>query len=180
MSGHIRRRGARSWELKFDLGTDPLTGKRLTRYHSVKGTKREADAELVRLMASADRGEYVDPSKATLADFLDRWESWAATQVSAKTLERYKELAAHHVRPHLGAGRIQKLKPVNFAELYGRLQKPKPEGAGLAPRTVGHVHRLLHRVFGHAVKWGVITSNPVTAADPPRVQATEIEILAPD
>src|SRR4029077_18302671 len=98
MTGHIRRRGERSWELKFDLGTDPLTGKRLTRYHSVKGTKREAEAELVRLNAGAERGEYIDPSKATLGDFLDRWESWAATQVSAKTLERYRELAAHHVR----------------------------------------------------------------------------------
>ena len=42
MTGHIRRRGENSWELKFDLGTDPQTGKRLTRYHSFKGTKREA------------------------------------------------------------------------------------------------------------------------------------------
>jgi len=74
MTGHIRRRGERSWELKFDLGTDPVTGKRLTRYHSFKGTKREAVADLVRLKAGADRGEYVDPSKETLADFLDRWE----------------------------------------------------------------------------------------------------------
>src|SRR5580658_7642112 len=113
MKGHIRKRGERSWELKFDLATDPLTGKRSTRYHSFKGSKREADAELVRLMAAADRGDYVDPSKATLTEFLDRWESWAATQVSAKTLERYKELAAHHIRPRLGASRIQKLKPVN-------------------------------------------------------------------
>ena len=180
MTGHVRRRGERSWEIKFDLGTDPLTGKRLTRYHSFKGTKREAEAELVRLKAAADKGEYVNPSKTTLAEFLDRWETWAATQVSAKTLERYKELAKHHVRPHLGASRIQKLKPVNFAELYGKLQKAKPDGAGLAPRTVGHVHRLMHRVFGHAVKWSVIASNPVASADPPRVERAEIEILAPD
>ena len=180
MTGHIRRRGERSWEIKFDLGTDPVTGKRLTRYHSFKGTKREAQVELVRLKAGADRGEYVDPSKLTLAEFLDRWEAWVATQVSAKTLERYKELTAHHVRPHLGASRIQRLKTINFAELYGRLQKPKPDGAGLAPRTVGHVHRLLHRVLGQAVKWGVIASNPASAAEPPRVQRGEIDILLPD
>jgi integrase len=180
MTGHVRRRGERSWELKFDLGTDPVTGKRLTRYHSFKGTKREAEVELVRLKAGADRGEYVDPSKLTLTEFLDRWEAWVATQVSAKTLERYKELTAHHVRPHLGAIRIQRLKTVNFAELYGKLQKPKPDGAGLAPRTIGHVHRLLHRVFGHAVKWGMVTINPVAAAEPPRVQRTEITILTPD
>lgn len=181
MTGHVRRRGARSWEIKFDLGVDPLTSKRLTRYHSFKGTKREADAELTRLKAGADKGEYVDPSKLTVAQFLDRWEGWAAGQVSAKTLERYKELTAHHVRPHLGAARLQKVRTVNFAELYGKLQKRKEEGgAGLAPRTVGHVHRLMHRALGHAVKWSLITINPVAAAEPPRVERQEIEILTPD
>jgi integrase len=167
--------------MKFDLGTDPSTGKRLTRYHNFKGTKREAEAELVRLKASANRGEYVDPSRATLAEFLEQWEGWAATQVSAKTLERYKELIAHHVRPHLGASRIQRLKPVNFAELYGKLQRAKLKGgAGLSPRTVGHVHRVLHRVFGQAVKWGIVAVNPTDAAEPPRVERTEIEILPAD
>jgi integrase len=179
-TGHIRQRGKNAWEIKFDVGTDPLTGRRITKYHSVKGTKREAQAELVRLKAAADRGEYIDPSRLTLAEFLDRWETWAATQVSAKTLERYRELSAHHIRPHLGSARIQRLKAVNFAELYGKLQKPKPEGAGLAPRTVGHVHRLLHRVFTHAVKWGILGTNPTASADPPRVERTEIGILAPD
>jgi integrase len=181
VSGHVRARGEKTWELKFDLGTDPLTGKRMTRYHSFKGNKREAEVELTRLMAAANKGDYVDPSKATLADFLDRWETWASTQVSAKTLERYKELAKHHVRPHLGSAKVQKLRAVNFAELYGKLQQSKADGgAGLAPRTVGHVHRLMHRVLGHAVKWGVIANNPVASAEPPRVQRAEIEILAPD
>jgi integrase len=180
MTGHIRRRGERSWELKFDLGADPHTGARRIRYHSFKGTKRAAEAELVRLKADADRGDYVDPSKTTLGDFLDRWESWAATQVSAKTLERYSDLLRHHVRPRLGAAPIQKLRTIDFAALYGKLQSPKPAGAGLAPRTVGHVHRLLHRIFGHAVKWSVIARNPVSAADPPRVRGAEIQILAPE
>jgi integrase len=180
MTGHIRRRGERSWELKFDLGTDPLTGRRLTRYHSFKGTKREAEAELTRLKAAANSGGYVDPSKTILGEFLDRWEGWAATQVSAKTLERYSQLLRHQVRPHLGAAPIQKLRTIDFAELYGKLQASKPGGAGLAPRTVGHVHRLLHRIFGHAVKWTVIARNPVSSAEPPRVRGAEIQILTPD
>jgi hypothetical protein len=135
MTGHIRRRGEHSWELKYDRGTDLATGKRITRYHSFKGTKREAAAELIRLKAAADKGEDVDPSKLTISEFLDKWETWAETQVSAKTLERYRELAAHHVRPHLGGYRVQKLRTVHFAALYGKLQRPKKDGgAGLAPR----------------------------------------------
>ena len=74
MTGHVRRRGERSWEIKFDLGTDPATGRRKTKYHSFKGTKREAEAELVKLKAGADRGDYVDASKVTVSEFLDRWE----------------------------------------------------------------------------------------------------------
>ena len=76
---------------------------------------------------------------------------------------------------------LQKLRTVNFADLYGKLRKPKADGgAGLAPRTVGHVHRLMHQVLSHAVKWSLIVSNPVAAADPPRVERQEVEILAPD
>jgi integrase len=181
MTGHVRRRGERSWEIKFDLARDPATGKRQIRYHSFKGTRRDAEKKLAELITAAEKGEYVEPSRTTLAEFLDRWVAWASTQVSGKTLERYRELAAMHVRPHLGASRLQRLKPVNFAELYGTLQRAKEQGgAGLAPRTVGHVHRLMHTICDSAVKWGLLTVNPVAAAEPPRVERTEIEILAPD
>src|SRR5579863_1103422 len=94
-TGHIRRRGERSWELKFDLGRNPTTGKREIRYHSVKGTKREAQAELTRLMAGVLKGTYVDPTSETVGGFLDRWErDWAASNLSPKTLERYQESSA--------------------------------------------------------------------------------------
>ena len=104
MTGHIRRRGARSWELKYDAAPDPLTGKRRVRYVSFKGTKRAAAIELARLVAQEAAGEGIDPSKTTLAEFLDRWErDWAALNVSPKTFERYSELLRRHVRPHIGA-----------------------------------------------------------------------------
>ena len=46
MRGNLTRRGKSSWRLKFDLGTDPVTGKRLTQYETVRGTKKEAQAEV--------------------------------------------------------------------------------------------------------------------------------------
>lgn len=187
MSGHIRRRGERSWELKFDTGVDALTRKRVTRYHSFKGTKRDAQAELVRLMEAVRTGAYVDPSKATLGEFLDRWErDWAATNVTPKTLERYRELLKVHVRPHLGALPVQRLQPVHLAELYGKLSREgrRPRGGkavvGLSPRTVGHVHRVLHKAFNVAVEWGVTHRNVASAATPPKVADAEIEILSED
>jgi integrase len=183
MSGHIRRRGERSWELKFDTGVDALTGKRLTKYHSFKGTKREAQAELVRLMETARQGIYVDPSKATLGDFLDRWErDWAAMNVSPKTSERYAELLRVHIRPHLGALPVQKLQPVHLAELYAKLLREGRPGSeqALSPRTIGHVHRVMHKVLKVAVEWGVTHRNVASVATPPKVPHAEIEILSRD
>jgi hypothetical protein len=55
MTGHVRRRGERSWELKFDVGVDGK-GQRKTRYASFRGTKRDAEIELAKLIAAADAG----------------------------------------------------------------------------------------------------------------------------
>ena len=96
--GHIRRRGEQSWELKYEAGTDPRTGKRITRYQSFKGTKREAQAELIRLMDAVRRGDYIDPSKVTVFEFLERWDKdWAANNVSPKTRERFSQLIAQGI-----------------------------------------------------------------------------------
>jgi len=179
MRGHIRRRGERSWEVKFDLGSDPITGKRETRYASIKGTKREAQAELIRLMDAVRRGDYIDPSKVTVSEFLDRWEKdWAANNVSPKTRERFSQLIMHQVLPHLGNIPIQKLRAVHLSELYGKLLRDGRVGGGeLSAKTVGHVHRCLRRAFGHAAQWGLIIQNPAALVHPPRIQQAEIEIL---
>jgi integrase len=50
MAGNITRRGRSSWRLKYEAGDrDPLTGKRKTRYVTVRGTKKNANRELIRL-----------------------------------------------------------------------------------------------------------------------------------
>ena len=59
MTGHIRRRGEHSWELKWSAGIDPLTGRRKTRYANVKGTKVEAQRALIRLLAAEQSGQAV-------------------------------------------------------------------------------------------------------------------------
>lgn len=185
MSGHIRRRGKNSFELKFDIGINPTTGKRITKFRSFKGTKREASAELVRLINSAHQGDYIDPTKVTVSEFFERWlRDWAAINVGAKTQERYRELTSGHVQPHVGAMPIQRLQAVHLAELYAKLlregnrQRGKPTNPGLAPRTVGHVHRLMHKALKVAVEWGVIQRNAAEVARPPKLERTEIEILS--
>ena len=172
MSGHIRRSGKASWELKFNVA-----GK--TQYRSFKGTKREAIAEMTRLTASAITGGYVDSSKITVTEFLDRWlRDWAGGNVTPKTVEGYALIARSYVNPHLGAMQLQKLKPIALTEFYANLlREGGHNGRKLSPRSVGNVHRLLHAALEHAVKWGLITANPADNVSAPRIESPEVEIL---
>src|SRR5215510_2791754 len=77
VGGNITKRGKNSWRLKFDVGVD--AGKRQTKYHTFKGTRKEAQVKLAELIASAANGSYVEPSKLYVGDFvaarLDQWEA---------------------------------------------------------------------------------------------------------
>ena len=65
------------------------------------------------------------------------------------------------------------IKPEHIEQWHGTLLK-----AGLAPRTVGHAHRLLSRVLAYAVENGTLSRNVATIRRPPVVEQEEIEILS--
>jgi integrase len=180
MTGFIRRRSQGSFEVKICLGADPATGKYKYRYATVRGSQKDAKAKLAELLHEHARGILVDASKETLSEFMSRWDrDWASHNVSLKTAERYRQLITNQIRPHLGNMPVQKVKPVHLNNLYATLLRSGGiDGAPLAAQTVGHVHRLLRRILGHAAQWGVIVANPSASVGPPRVTQTEIEIVS--
>jgi hypothetical protein len=93
MRGNITRRGKSSWRLKFDIGRDPRTGRRTTRFVTFRGTKREAQDELALQITAVNSGNFIDVTKLTVADYLRSWMNAAeAVSLSPKTAERYREL----------------------------------------------------------------------------------------
>jgi integrase len=171
MKGSIQRRGKNSWRIKFDLET--VAGKRQTKYVTVRGTKAQAQAEAVRIIASTATGQFVDPSKETVSRFAERWlMDWADGNVSNKTYARYEQLLRKHVCARVGSIPIQKLRAADLQRLYAAMAQD-----GLADRTRLHTHRVVHRMLRHATQWGVVHQNVATLVDAPNVKAKEIEIL---
>jgi hypothetical protein len=95
---------------------DPQTGERRRKWHSFKGTKREAQIECAKKISSIGEGSYVERSKATVGEFvrarIDQWE--AAGDISARTAQRYRQLLDNQIIPHLGAKPLQKLKRLDI------------------------------------------------------------------
>jgi integrase len=197
--GHIRQQGKGSWELKFDLGRDPLTGKRITKYATFRGTKREAKDELTRLLAHRNEGSYVDPTKMTLAEYLHHWlKADIDRRVAARTAARHRGIVEKNIIPRLGRVPMRKLTAVHIEAFEAELQRegwvkrrrlpkkvedPEPapaEKRGLSAQTVQHVHRTLSQALSHAVRLGVLLKNPAAQVKPPRPEHREIRILGKD
>lgn len=177
MRGNITRRGKSSWRLKFDTGVDSVTGKRQTRYFTVRGKRQDAERELARLLNEAHGGTLIGRSKLTVAECLREWLC-AAPGLSLKTAERYLQLAERQIIPYLGDVTVQNLKPVQIQDWHTAIAKAGGmDGRPLSSRTVGHAHRVLQRALQRAVENETLVRNVASIVRAPKAAAQELEIL---
>jgi integrase len=171
MKGHIRERSPGHWAIIIDL-RDPTTGKRKRKWHSFRGTKREAQVDCARLISEIKGGTYLEPSKITVAQFLERWLAHSKSQVSPRTHERYCEVIRKNIVPALGAVLLNKLRPAQISAAYSQaLTSGRRDGkGGLAPATVIYMHRLIKQALGQAARWELLARNVADAVKPPKAE----------
>lgn len=181
MKGHIRERSPGHFAIVLSIGA----GKnRKLKWHSFRGTKRQAQAECARLITGLKEGSYVEPSKLTLADHLKaRLEQWeASNKISAKTAERYAELINNQIAPRIGAITLQKLTVADIEGWHNALASSgRQDGkGGLSNRTIGHAHRVLSKALKDASKFDLVMKNVATAQQPPTPEDEEVVIVEQD
>lgn len=172
MAGLIRRRGRSSWQVSVSAGFDPRTGKRVRVWRTVRGTRKDAERVLAELLRQTTTGALVDPGRATVKEWLRAWLLQKRPQLSTKTYERYEEIVRLHLVPHLGRIQLVRLHPHHVQQVYSALLE-----AGKHPRTVLHVHRVLHAALEDAVRQQVLGRNVCDAVRPPKVPGRELRVL---
>jgi integrase len=172
MRGHIRERSPGRWAIVLEV-RDPQTGQRKRKWHSFKGTKREAQIKKAELIAALSQGSYVERSKIAVADFVrsrvDQWE--AAGNITGRTAQRYRQLIENQIAPHLGAKALQKVTRLDVEAWHTTLRN-----GGLAARTIGHAHRVLGKALRDAEKDNLIVKNATKLQRAPKVTDEEMVI----
>lgn len=87
-----------------------------------------------------------------------------------RTHRRYESIVRCQLIPHLGRISLTKLSPTDLSTMYAALL-----GEGLAPRTVGHAHRVLGRALREAEVAGLVGRNVARLVRPPRVPQKEMQ-----
>jgi integrase len=176
--GHFKRRGDR-WYFWAELEPS-ATGKRRQVSRGGFGTRKEAEAAFALFRDQVRTGTYVEPVRVTLGAYLvDEWLPAIRASVRPTTHDHYARMVRAHVVPRLGDVRLQTLSPPLLNAFYADLLlggRRSPPGTPLAPKTVRHVHTMLHKALNDAVKWGRVSKNAADLAEPPRPATPDMKV----
>lgn len=170
-SGTIRQRKDGTWEARYTLGRDPGTGKQVQK--SIYGsTQKEVRQRLQQVQVEINNGAYVEPSKMTIAQWLNVWMEEYTEGLKPASRISYKQHIKNHIAPALGQVKLQALTPPMVQKFYKALQHK-----GLSAKTIKNAHGVLHQALKQAQKNGFIRSNPTEACTLPRIEKAEIKPL---
>lgn len=164
------------WEARYTVGHNPGTGKQIQR--SITGkTQKEVAQKLKAATAAIDAGTYTAPSKMTVGEWLDIWAKDYLGGVKPFTVASYTGQIRNHIKPALGAVKLEALNTHTIQGFYNRLGQPQKGKPGLSPKTVKNVHGVLHKALQQAVAVGYIRFNPSEYCALPRVVKAELAPL---
>lgn len=160
------------WEARLTVGYDPGTGKQKQRSFTGK-TQKEVREKLQAAAVEVNNGTYREPSKLTLGQWLDTWSHEFLGNVKPFTVASYTGMIANHIKPSLGAVRMDDLSVACVQGFYNDLLNKKE----LSPKTIKNVHGVLHKALEQAVLNGIIRVNCSDACVLPRVEKKELKPL---
>lgn len=141
--GSIRQRSDGRWEARITVGTDPGTGRPVRR--SIYGnTQKEVLVAMRDAQKSVDDGLYIEPTRLTLAQWLDIWQRDYLLSQKYGTVKTYRAQIATHIKPALGAVKLSKLTPHLVQSFYNDLLArgrtvPKRDEAGKIIKKNGEI-----------------------------------------
>lgn len=94
------------WEARITTGRDPGTGKQIQRSFTGK-TQKEVREKMQAAAVEVNQGTYTAPQRMTVGQWLDVWASDYLGAVKLSTVRNYRDLIRLHIKPALGAVRLQ-------------------------------------------------------------------------
>lgn len=175
MSGSIREKQTKHgtvYELTLELGSDPITGKRIRKHKTFKGTRRQAEKELNRLLYEIEHGaSLANSSGVSLSVWMEQWLDLYCIDLEATTKAGYSKAIETQLIPYLGD---YPLKMLNNTYVQGWIKAMINDG--YAPKTIKNVFLNLKAAMDKAVELKMLTANPCTGTKLPKIPKYEPRI----
>lgn len=173
MPGYVKEISKNYFKIFVEAGKDPSTGrrKRVVRYHHGRSSEAEHIKSL--LIAEIEHGTHIDPSKITVSNWMDTWlEEYKRPTIRAKTYDLYKWAIDAFIKPGVGFGLLQKLRPEHLQKMYNSIREK-----GKSTRTIHLIHQLIYGALEQALKNNLIKTNPSLATTRPPLKNKEVRAM---
>lgn len=152
----VSKTGEVTYQIVFELGTDPVTGKRQRIYKTVRGNKKQAQAIMDKMKLELERGYCSEPSNMKLGDWMTQWLDNYMPNIETTTRILYRDNIRVHITPELGHVLLKHLKTTSIQAWVNDLHAKK----NLSANTVQLVFMLLRVSLEKAVILRMLTYNP--------------------
>lgn len=148
-------------------------------------TNADAKKRKTQIEFEQQTGTFIVPTATTVADLLEEYCSvYGVNNWAMSTYRSKKGLMYNYIIPLIGDVKLEELTPRLMDKFYQSLlkvktksvQNKKPKNEYLTVHTVREIHKFLRSAFNQAVKWELITRNPVLNATLPKEEHQKREI----
>lgn len=177
------------WEATVTIGYDPGTGKQIRKTFTGK-TQKEVREKMQAAAVAVQDGDFFDPAKMTVAEWLDLWLKEYSVDWKYMTKRKYESVCRVHLKPAFGATKLSKLTTPQIQSFYNELGRTgkvtrKKDKAGkilerrepLSPKSIRLVHGVLSKALNTAVRVGYIKRNAAELCTTPKLEKKEISPL---
>ncbi|MEP7081896.1 MAG: tyrosine-type recombinase/integrase [Chloroflexota bacterium] len=128
-------------------------------------TKAAALDAMHGLQSAVASGTHIEPSRRTVAAYLEEWLPAIRREVRGGTWTSYELHVRAYIVPHIGRLPLQQLTRAAVKSLYATLaDSGRVRGGGLSPKAVHNTHLVLRKALADAVEDRVLAHNPADGA----------------
>jgi integrase len=141
-------------------------------------TRRGVGEAYRALLRHRDQGLPIVTDAHTVEQYFTHWLATIQPTVKPRTYVRYAGEVRGHLLPALGRLKLAKVTAQHLERLYADLLQP--EGQGLAPASVAHLHAVIHKALTTAHRQHLVAQNVADLVTAPsaRKHRREMQVLS--
>lgn len=151
--GTIYKRSDGKWAGQVTVGRN-VNGSPKRRAVYGKSRKEVAD-KIAEILSDIKAGDYIEPNKITLSEWLDTWmEEYKTVSIKATTYDSYATNIRVHIKPTIGYVRLSELSVSNIQGLINSLHRQ-----GKSSALIRKIKNILKGALDQAIMNGLISRN---------------------
>lgn len=178
-TGSIREIKTKNGDIHYQITVegerDPLTGKRNRTYKNVKGSKREANSVMHRMITEMEQGKVTRKTNKSIGEWMDEWVSTYLPNAEETTIIGYKTKIRCYIKPALGDIQIKSLRAEHVQKMINDMHS-----RGLSPKNIRDTFNNINAAMKKAVATHLIPYNPCEGVALPKLKKYRAKVYSPD